>query len=137
MQITNSEIHLSITTIGKIENAPQFDFYCECYDLLFTFESQGIRYSQVWQCYTGELDKFIKELILLKDNDTCDEISFAPMNETGIIAIGKIMQPYETYYLKFRLPAVLRSEICVQGETMLDQSYIDNIIIEFAELMDV
>lgn len=128
LQIKNGEIVLSLTPIGCIDNSAEYPFYSVCYDLQVDFEAEGIRYSRIWQCYVGELNKFEADLIAMRNSNCCAQAVLAPRSEAGSLAIEKTVVPYEAYSLTFRLPASLHSDITINGQSVLDQSYINIII---------
>lgn len=135
LEIENAEIKIIVSVSDIINNSDDFLFYSKCFKLLINFVSESINYEATWECYTGEIEEFKSGLINLTRSEKCDEVVFSPMLETGKLVIEKIIKPYETYCFKFILPSTVNSQISVQGMTMLDQSYMPDIITRLEELL--
>lgn len=128
LQIIHHEVNLVITPYERLINTPEAGFYHEYLNLYVEFKSKGINLETKWDCYLGELEEFHAQLIELRDNDIEKEIIFSPMEGMIALTVGKNMQPYESYYLKFKLSTEIRSEIFVEGIIGMDQTYIHEII---------
>ncbi|HAV1239612.1 TPA: hypothetical protein JGU28_004382 [Salmonella enterica] len=135
LKIKNTEIEFILSVDSAEENSAEFPYYSTCFILSTTLLSKEINYSATWEVYNGEIEKFKSQLINLKDKKNNDKASLTLINENSSITIEKITTPYETYLFKFRLSSSTNLNVYIQGESILDQSYISEIITGVSDLL--
>jgi len=135
LAIKNPEIELTITVDDTEINSTDYPYYEIYLKLSITFISVGVKYTSIWGCYNGELEKFRAELTDLKDNNRNNTVVFSPMNESSTLTIEKITTPYETYILTLNLFSSLNSETFIYSKSILDQSYLSGIIEGVSDLL--
>jgi len=135
LKIKTPEIEFTLTVDSTEENSADFPYYSICFKLSTLFISKEIRYSAIWEAYNSEIETFKSELIRLKDKDDNGEVTLSLMNENSTLTIVKITSPYEVYVFRYRLSSSANSELFIQGESILDQTYISAIVMGVDDLL--